>query len=50
VTAQLKALAIGSMVAPLQTLALGEPVVFSGFLATGRNGRGLVFHITAIGG
>ena len=46
---QLKALAIGSLVAPLQATALGESVACAGFLAPGRNGRGLVFHITEIG-
>ena len=49
VSLQLKALAIGSLVAPLQVTALGEPAAYAGFMATGRNGRGLVFHITEVG-
>jgi primosomal replication protein N len=48
VSLQIKALAIGSMVEPVQRLALGAPAQFAGFLATSRNGRGLLFHITEI--
>ena len=46
VTLQIKAVAIGSMATPVQRLALDAPAQFAGFLATSRNGRGLVFHIT----
>jgi primosomal replication protein N len=48
VAVQVKALAIGSMVAPVQRLALDAPVRFAGFVATSRNGRGLLFHITEL--
>jgi primosomal replication protein N len=45
---QLKALAIGSMVASVSGMALGSGATFSGFLAAARNGKGLLFHITAV--
>jgi hypothetical protein len=43
-----KAVCIGTLAAQAQQLAMDEPVDFQGFLAPGRNGRGLVFHITLI--
>lgn len=46
VSMQLRALAMGSMVAPVSAMALGEARVFGGFLAASRNGRGLLFHLT----
>ena len=48
VSLQVKALAIGSMVAPVSRMMLGASAVFSGFTAPSRNGRGLLFHITEI--
>ena len=48
VSLEIKALAIGAISAPLGALALGSTGVFSGFLATTRNGRGLLFHITSL--
>ena len=48
VSMQLKALAIGSMVAPVSGMPLGSGATFSGFLAAARNGKGLLFHITAV--
>ena len=48
VTLQIRAVAIGSMVGPLGGLALGSQAQFGGFLAAGRNGRGLTFHVTEL--
>jgi primosomal replication protein N len=48
VSMQLKALAIGSMVASVSGMTLGSGATFSGFLAAARNGKGLLFHITAV--
>lgn len=48
VSVQLKALAIGSIVSAVNAMSMGQAAVFHGFLATGRNGRGLVFHIQSI--
>ena len=48
VSLQMKAVVIGSMVGPITTLPLGSEARFAGFLATARNGRGLLFHITEV--
>jgi primosomal replication protein N len=48
VTATVKALVMGSLVAPVASLPLGSQAVFAGFLAAARNGRGLLFHITEL--
>ncbi len=48
VSVQVKALVIGSAVQSVACLALGTPAQFAGFLATARNGRGLLFHITEV--
>jgi len=48
VSMQLKALAIGSMVASVSAMPLGSGATFSGFLASARNGKGLLFHITGM--
>ena len=48
VTLQIKALVIGSLVDPISKLPLGSQAQFAGFLATARNGRGLLFHITEL--
>ena len=47
VSLEIKALGIGQIVQPLGALALGSTGTFAGFLASARNGRGLLFHITA---
>jgi primosomal replication protein N len=49
VSMDIKAVAIGERLArQVGALALGQPGSFAGFLAAGRNGRGLVFHITSL--
>jgi primosomal replication protein N len=48
VTLQIKALVIGPLVDPISKLPLGSQAQFAGFLATARNGRGLLFHITEV--
>jgi primosomal replication protein N len=48
VSMDIKAVAIGGITRQLGALALGVSATFAGFLASGRNGRGLVFHITAL--
>ena len=46
VSMTLRALAIGSIVGAVADVPLGQARCFEGFLATSRNGRGLLFHIT----
>jgi primosomal replication protein N len=47
VSIDIKAVAIGNQIAQrVGKLALGASGQFSGFVAAGRNGRGIVFHIT----
>jgi primosomal replication protein N len=49
VSIDIKAVAIGEGIArQVAALSLGAPGTFAGFLASGRNGRGLVFHITSL--
>ena len=48
VSLELKALAIGAITRSIGALALGSTGDFAGFLASARNGRGLLFHITAL--
>ena len=48
VSLEIKALAIGKLSRPLAALALGSSAMFAGFLATTRNGRGMLFHITEL--
>jgi len=48
VSLDIRAVAIGAITRRVAALALGSPVTFAGFLAAGRNGRGQVFHITAL--
>ena len=45
---ELRSVAIGAIAGSLQTMALDASAQFAGFLAASRNGRGLVFHITAV--
>ncbi|NRF68568.1 primosomal replication protein N [Aquincola sp. S2] len=48
VSMEIKALGIGAITQHLGALALGSQGTFAGFLATARNGRGLLFHVTAL--
>ncbi|WP_287924616.1 MULTISPECIES: primosomal replication protein N [Diaphorobacter] len=48
VKASVKALAFGALAERLARQALGSVWKFQGFLATGRGGKGLVFHIQDI--
>ena len=48
VSMEIRAVGIGAVTQSLSKLSLGEASVYTGFLATGRNGRGLVLHITAV--
>ncbi len=49
VSMDIRAVAIGERIAQgVGALMLGTQGVFAGFLAAGRNGRGLVFHITSL--
>ena len=41
-----RAVCIGTVAAGAQRLSLEDPVVFHGFLAPARNGRGHVLHVT----
>jgi primosomal replication protein N len=48
VSMQIRSVAIGRITHSLAALELGSAGNFAGFLACGRNGRGLVFHVTAV--
>jgi primosomal replication protein N len=48
VSLELRAVGIGGITRQLGAMALGTSADFAGFLAAARNGRGLLFHITAI--
>ena len=48
VSMEIKAIGIGSITQALSSMVLGSAATFAGFLATARNGRGLLFHITAV--
>ena len=48
VSLEIKAVAIGAIARPVGAMALGSLATFAGFLGATRNGRGLVFHITAL--
>jgi len=48
VSMQIKSVAIGHITRSLAALELGGAGSFAGFLASARNGRGLVFHVTAV--
>jgi primosomal replication protein N len=49
VALQMHAVAIGAgITAAVAALPLGAEGGFAGFLAAARNGRGLVFHVTAV--
>jgi len=40
--------ALGEVAQRIGQLPLGTQAGFAGFLASGRNGRGVVFHVTAV--
>jgi primosomal replication protein N len=48
VSMELRAVAIGSITNQLGKLAMGSRAQFAGFLASARNGRGLLLHITSV--
>ena len=48
VSLEIKALAIGDITAKLATMPLGSEARFAGFLASARNGRGWLFHVTEV--
>lgn len=48
VSVSIKALAIGSVVSSVSGMDLGASATFDGFVATARNGRGLLFHISGV--
>jgi primosomal replication protein N len=48
VSLEVKAVAIGEITRQVGQLAVGSEAQFAGFLTAARNGRGLVFHVTAI--
>ena len=45
---EMRAVAIGAVTRSLLTLELGAALVLAGFMASARNGRGLLFHITSV--
>ncbi len=48
VTVELRARAIGEITRTVSALELGSEHGFAGFLASQRNGRGVVFHVTEL--
>ena len=50
VSMEIKAVAIGEIGKRLQALGVGGSARFSGFLSNQRNGRGIIFHVTAVDG
>jgi primosomal replication protein N len=48
VALQIRAIAIGGITQALAEMPLGSQGTYVGFLAAARNGRGLLFHVTAI--
>lgn len=48
VSLQMRAVAIGAVTQSLAAMPLGEAALFAGFLASARNGRGLLLHITQV--
>ena len=48
VSLEIKARAIGGIVARVAALEMGSEHGFAGFLGSQRNGRGIVFHVTEI--
>jgi len=48
VSLEIRALAVGAVQAKVGALALGSEAVFGGYLAPGRNGRGLLFNVIEV--
>ena len=48
ISLEIKAVAIGAITRALGALELGRRGEVAGFLATTRNGRGLLFHVTSL--
>jgi len=48
VSMEIKAVAIGEIGKKLQALGVGGSARFTGFLSNQRNGRGIIFHVTAV--
>jgi primosomal replication protein N len=48
ISLEIKALAIGEVTVALAALPLGSEARFAGFLASARNGRGWLFHVTEV--
>ena len=48
VSMEMKAVAIGAVTQPLLAQALGTAGHYAGFVASTRNKRGLLFHITSV--
>ena len=48
ISLEIKSVGIGAITQQLASLGLGESGLFTGFLAPGRNGRGMTFHITTV--
>jgi primosomal replication protein N len=48
VSLEIRAVAIGEVTRRVGALELGNSGEFAGFLSAGRNGRGLLFHVTAL--
>jgi len=48
VSMEIKAVAIGEIGKRLQAMGVGGTARFSGFLTNQRNGRGMIFHVTAV--
>ena len=45
---EMRAVAVGEITRAVAALPLGQIAAYAGFLASGRNGRGVVFHVTAV--
>jgi primosomal replication protein N len=48
VSMAMRAVGIGGVTQALAALALGDAALFTGFITSARNGRGLSFHITSV--
>jgi len=48
VSMEIKAVALGDIHKRIQALGVGGMALFTGFLTAQRNGRGTVFHVTAL--
>ncbi len=48
VSLEIRAVALGAITQSLGAMALGTAGLFGGFLASARNGRGVLLHITSV--